>query len=606
MNKWIRFLRNYGPIPTNDNMYDETIQHALRKLKIKPLSLPAPYLDDLFKNFTSERPVSEILTGTAGDGKTYRCREVWLKLGGDEKEWLKGEKVQRLKRGDRQLVIVKDLSELQTHESTPLLTEMACDITLADSKRTYLIAANHGQLLEKIKLASENPTVFRMGAAIEEMLFKKGKADANLRLRLTDLSRARATLLVTKVIDQVTTHSGWETCEDCQLRAAGNVCPIWENRARVMRTDDNGLLRTRLEGLIEISAQNGVHLPVRQLLLLVVNALLGHPDARDGLMSCEDVPRILASGEVERASVYRNIFGENLSPRRAEQTDVFRKLNAFGIGGETSNAADNLLVYGADDPVLKPLYDELIASDAVYGATPAYTRTQQDYLESYDPDAKPRFLKMLRAQRQRLFFTLPERHAAEFDLWDLTIFRFAGLFLRIFIQVHRNQPLDRQAMPLIIRGLNRLSTGVLVQNQDELILATSGSLSQSKRSPLLDELISVPRHQGQEVSLVQAEDHKLAIRVRISRGDDPGPVELLLTPTRFEFLGRVADGALPSSFSLECQEDLLAFKSKLLAATARRRKLDEDDAGSQGEIALRFIELSPDGSANPRRVTVRV
>jgi hypothetical protein len=34
---------------------------------------------------------------------------------------------------------------------------------------------------------------------------------------------------------------------------------------------------------------------------------------------------------------------------------------------------------------------------------------------------------------------------------------------------------------------------MLVQNQDQLVLATSGSHSQSKTSPLLDELISVPR-----------------------------------------------------------------------------------------------------------------
>ena len=102
---------------------------------------------------------------------------------------------------------------------------------------------------------------------------------------------------------------------------------------------------------------------MRQLLLLVTNALLGHPEARDGLMTCEDVAKIVEAGTVERASVYRNLFGENLSSRRAEQTDVFRKLNAFGIGGETSNAADNLLVYGADDPKLRPFYEELVASD---------------------------------------------------------------------------------------------------------------------------------------------------------------------------------------------------------------------------------------------------
>ena len=38
--RWIRFLRNYGPIPTNDNMYDESIQRALRRHEIEPLTLP--------------------------------------------------------------------------------------------------------------------------------------------------------------------------------------------------------------------------------------------------------------------------------------------------------------------------------------------------------------------------------------------------------------------------------------------------------------------------------------------------------------------------------------------------------------------------------------
>ena len=32
-NRWIRFLRNYGPIPTNDNMYDESIQRVKRPPK---------------------------------------------------------------------------------------------------------------------------------------------------------------------------------------------------------------------------------------------------------------------------------------------------------------------------------------------------------------------------------------------------------------------------------------------------------------------------------------------------------------------------------------------------------------------------------------------
>jgi hypothetical protein len=62
-NNWIRFLRNYGPIPTNDNMYDETIQRALARLKMQPIELPAQHLAWLVDNFRSDECQSIILTG---------------------------------------------------------------------------------------------------------------------------------------------------------------------------------------------------------------------------------------------------------------------------------------------------------------------------------------------------------------------------------------------------------------------------------------------------------------------------------------------------------------------------------------------------------------
>src|ERR1700754_4635476 len=114
--RWIKFLRNYGPIPTNDNMYDETIQRALRRLKIEPLVLPAQFLDALLSNFKSDDPQTEILTGTAGGGETYHCREVWTALGGSGTDWDRGDKIQTLTFGSREFVIIKDLSELKADE----------------------------------------------------------------------------------------------------------------------------------------------------------------------------------------------------------------------------------------------------------------------------------------------------------------------------------------------------------------------------------------------------------------------------------------------------------------------------------------------------------
>ena len=48
-----------------------------------------------------------------------------------------------------------------------------------------------------------------------------------------------------------------------------------------------------------------------------------------------------------------------------------------------------------------------------------------------------------------------------------------------------------------------------------------------------------------------------------------------LTLIRYEFLSRIAlEGALPASFSKECYEDLLAFKSQLVAGLLKRQEKD--------------------------------
>ncbi|TPJ81970.1 hypothetical protein FJ434_20460 [Mesorhizobium sp. B2-5-13] len=583
-------------------MYDETIQRALARLKIAPIELPAPHLDWLVDNFRSKDCLSIILTGTAGDGKTYHCRRVWLELGGTIEDWNGGAKIQRLPLGARQLIVVKDLSELRADESKPLIEQMAWDVADPNSPRVYLMAANHGQLLEKLKSAGTDKTTTALVAVVENLLVTGRGGNDAIKLDLRDLSRSAAVVMIDQVIDAITQHAGWDGCLDCPAHSEGH-CPIRENRKRLVGTSDDRLFRRRLGSLVEASEQNGGHFTIRQALSLVTNIILGHPEAKDGLMSCNDVGALAAAGSAEQASPYRNVFGSNLKRSRAERTEPFRKLHLFGIGSETSNKVDNMLVYGADDPALLSTYTALVKSDPIYGETPTYKRAQQSYLEGDDPGAATRFLTLLQGQRQRLFFTIGEELAESLDLWDLTVFRYAGLYLETARALAEKRPLPRNVMPMLIRGLNRVFTGMLIQNQDDLVLASAGSQSQSRTSPLLEEFVSVARRGGEEVSLVSDKKGGMQLVVKLSR-DDPPPVSLQLSTTRFEFLGRVAEGALPSSFSLECHEDFLAFKARLLSAVERRRVLDGDDRAT--DIVLKFIDLNLDGRASSRSVTVRI
>src|ERR1700730_15002071 len=87
--QWINFVRLYGPIPTKDNLYDENLRRQARRKGISQLLFEHPYEPsvmgcvDLRKGCRS--PV--ILTGTAGDGKTFLCGRVWEQLGGNAETW---------------------------------------------------------------------------------------------------------------------------------------------------------------------------------------------------------------------------------------------------------------------------------------------------------------------------------------------------------------------------------------------------------------------------------------------------------------------------------------------------------------------------------------
>ena len=605
---WVRFLRQYGPIPQSGMQFDEDIQKMSRRNRITPLRMPTPDLEAIIDALRSETPTSVIVTGTAGDGKTYHCRETWLALGGSPDDWERKEKIKRLRLAGsgRELWVIRDLSEFQPEDRDAVLPQISEDVRRGDSPRVYLIAANDGKLLEHLKHAPQGEAVQALHATVEDFLVEGAGPRDGVRLLMVNLSNRSAGRLLPEVIRAVAGHEGWLGCASCGLRegegAPGGGCPIWENRRRLAGEADGGVLRHRLGELLELSERDDVHVPVRELLLLTANTILGHPNAEHGLMSCKDVPNILREGTQDRASVYRNVLGENLTVRRREKIAIFNALARFGIGGETNNWIDGVLVYGADDPELRPIFEQVVLADPCYGGSPAFLRSQRAYLEGGQEQERMAFLSLLRAQRQRLFFTLPETEPRTMRHWDLTVFQNAGRYLVLTRRLTDGERLPRSEVLPLVRGLNRIFTGLLVSNDDTLILASSGSYSQAKTSRLLEAQVQVNPQLGAEVG-IRADEHGRPFLL-VSLGALPGlaPVRLPLTLLRYEFLTRVAAGSLPSSFSLECYEDMLAFKANVMRAEEKRRGLEK--AEQDGDFVLRFLNVGSDGRANAIPVEV--
>lgn len=597
--KWIDFLRQYGPIPRNDNMYDEVIQRSLKRKKLQPITFETEYLGELLENFRSESPKSIILTGTAGDGKTYYCREIWEEFGGSVENWQKDDKIHELVLGSRHLVVIKDLSELNADEKRSLLPQVAAAITGEDTTTVYLIAANDGQLVEAWAEAAQTAEIEAVRQAIEDLLVNDLRESDGYQVRLYNLSRQSAAVLFPRILDAVLDHPGWGDCNQCAYQSQG--CPIWQNKQRLEGTKDDKTTRERLTDLLALCELNQMHLPVRQLLLLVANTLLGHPDAKDRLLNCRQIPSIISAGTTSSASLYRNIFGENLPERRRESTEVFKVLRGFGIGAESSNQIDNILIFGADDPELQALYTDLLLSDSFYGADLKYQAQQYAYLEGDAARGQEEFLTVLQAQRQRLFFTIPSDRT-DMKLWDLTVFNYAGEYLNdLYRALQEGKKVPKPIASRIVRGLNRIFTGLLVSNQDELILATSGSYSQARISRVYEESISVTRKRGESVSIELDKSRKKPSLI-VHLASDIAPISFNLTLTRYEYLSRVAEGALPSSFSQECYEDVLAFKTQVFKQLAVRQSLEGE--ADEEAMSIRLLEVNSAGIASERSLEV--
>ncbi|WP_419626279.1 hypothetical protein, partial [Thiolapillus sp.] len=238
---------------------------------------------------------------------------------------------------------------------------------------------------------------------IEDMLVEERTRDDALNLSLYNLSRLDASEHFEELIEQVAEHPQWSQCNRCNmLKSDGSTaCPIRINRERLRHGNGGSVFRKRLGELMKLARANRMHIPIRDLLLLGVNILLGDRQSGQVLLTCRTAKNRAQKEDYRLTNPYANVFGTNLSERQRQQYQVFNILEAFGIGRETDNKFDNLLIYGSYSD--SPLYADHVSKDSHYGV-PAYEPYLRDYLEGARENIEA-FMQALSRQRQRLFFS---------------------------------------------------------------------------------------------------------------------------------------------------------------------------------------------------------
>ncbi len=605
--RWVRFLRQYGPISQNENMYDEHIQRSARRLSVRAIDFPHPVEAELLSLLSpaAEAARSIVLTGTAGDGKSRLCGKAWAALDGDEASWASDEIYHEVKAvvagRTRTVGVIRDLTGLPSagpHGRHPdkrsLLQAVGASFFDPDPDEIFVLAANDGQLLEAWGRLEDDGIDRRAAALLEAKLVGEPVREGSVAL--FHLSRVPCAALLELALDAVLLHEGWTAAyEEAEIDGFfGPECPIRRNYEALTRPE----FRSRLGQLFRLLDMSELHTPIRRILLLLANAILGHPGVKERLMAPGDVRPCLRERTAHLSDIHQNVFGANLTRARRDALEIMEFLGRFGIGEETTNRIDNILLFGPDDEALAPYYEELIIRPTPPAMLDQLRSERNDYLER--PEAGVAgdhpFLESLAAQRRALFFRVRDEQAEELRLWSLTAFSHAGEFLeQVVAPLREGGRTPRPILAKLVNGLNRVFTGMLVSTDRELLLATSLSNSGAGTSQLLEDRVSVTPRRDERIEVVAGNP----LPVMLVQLDSDTRCTLPLNLVRYEFLMRVAEGALPSSFSRECHEDILAFKSVVLGALGRLRP---EEAAS--DLTFRLLSLNQAGE--PADETIEV
>ncbi len=618
-NPLVQLLRTYGPSAASDSQYDEHVRRVAAQFGVEEIRITAPLVETIGSILTGEIPTNVILTGTAGDGKTFHIRQAYIKhLGGDLSDWPGEDLVLSIPiQGDRQLRVIRDLSEFPDEKKDAEISKITQCLMGGDESTVYLIAANDGQLLDLWRVAMENSDdesdhgfVYRR---LSLMLHEEREEDEKLDLRLFNLSQRKGhaeTSVVDDVITALLEHPQWESgCEGCSLADNLDQCPIRINRRLLLgdEREDSKTFRRRLQDVVEIATANDQHIPLRQIIALIVNIVLGdHKDHDAPLLSCETARERAKDGAYRSTNPYDSAIGQNLVPETRSRYVVFSAMQALAVGAETTNYFDQLVL--RDQPA--SMSERMDRIDDTYGRT-IFVDIRARYLKSPRSRSKQKeFLPAMASQRRRLFFQLPEKMAGADSNWLLTVFHHGASYLAFkhalavrsdLRSMDQRNAIDR-SMFGIVRGFNRALTGLMTSDTSKLWLATTIGKSDDP-SGTVATTPGIPRGSGMNLFYLRErfEPDRMVpcIEVASDQLGDFRPPKLNISPFLFEYLLRVSEGCLPTSFSSLCQQEVKHFAMVALEAIGRSM-----GPRSSSINELKILSLDSEAAINENAIKV--
>jgi hypothetical protein len=571
--KWVSLLRAYGPTSENHGQQAEHVDRLAARLGVPKLAFIHPAAHILAECFPRETGAfrNVLLTGTAGDGKTSLCLDLVQRMTGDAAQATAGVQTFAVDTGTgpKRMTFIYDVTAWKK-KTNGYLSDQHVEVLHAMAQSSYgqasdffILAVNDGQMHELFRAlpSTAPPSVRRLEADLIEHHARK-EGDCGPRLKLINLSLIRSEAIMRLCLEAVLDRPEWSCFEEEPANALFHPSSSLSRNYRALKSPE---IRNKLLTLARVADAADHHLPVRGTLCLLSNALLGHPDAREKLIRPGDeASSLLEAGRSHRAALHKTLFGYNLSPSNRQKREVYRFLSMLRIGAETTNDLDELLIFGSRDDALKESHEALVARDPFEQRDPHFEALLRRYIRGDigTEEETGEFLTNLAAERRRIFLQATPEQMGKHDLWRTAVFYSAREYLdEILEPLTEGRSPTRLRLRKLATGLNRAWVGLLLgENASEIHIATGLDLT---TSPVCD------------LHLTQLDLESDPPGLKIVPNDVSGIPDAVLcagqhefrfalTLPRFEFLSRVADGAMPSSFSRESSADFMTLKQQCL------------------------------------------
>jgi hypothetical protein len=533
--------------PEHESTFDEFIAQA---------NLPPEdrlQLDTRTKRFIvscSQRPhpPSIILTGNAGDGKTYLCRQVIETFTGQPiVEWENNDLV--FHKDGLALRVIKDLSEIGDVEGRSVLGDLQTSLEEQTADTVFLIAANEGRLRALLSV----PELKALHQRIDQHLAKATVDDSD-PLVILNLNQVTTSAYVQSTLSFFTAPRRWQVCETC---AAVSMCPIRFNRDHL--ADPH--ISDRLHLLYQLLEYLEAHVTIRDMLIHLAYAITGG-------LTCETVitRAELLEWEPQKYVYYENVWATVAESATRSKMAVARHFQRLDVGNRARFEADDFIINGAPEhPDMRAEHTRLF-SPAIDFNNRQFAQQRNDYLrggaESPNPDVQHPLLEWLPHCRRKLYFEWQDVEKAN----RLIPFVFFPDYLRL-IGEEQIGALSRVARD-IVRGLNRAFSGLFV-NMDEWLYVTS-QYAHAVEQPvpvirLKRSLDSVRLEVVRDTSEAFDRDWSvLRLKVHHPRTGEKDSISWEINLLRFEYLMRLAYGGTPNVLAEECDLSIRQFKDRLL------------------------------------------